>query len=114
MASGKYNITAEQGSTFVLDFTVSTDGSPWNLSTYSARMQVRAFTSSTDKLLDLSEALGDIVLNASGRVVITVSASRMAGVVEGKHYYDVELVSAGNEVTRILEGRFVVRPEVSR
>jgi hypothetical protein len=114
MAAGKYNITAEQGSTFVLDFTVATDGSPWDLSTYSARMQVRTFTSATDTLLNLSEDANDISLNASGRVVVTVSATRMANVVAGKHYYDLELVSAGGEVTRILEGRFVVKAEVSR
>lgn len=114
MAAGRYNIKAEQGSTFNLQFVVRTDGVPWNLSTYTARMQVRAFTTATDKLIDLTTENGGITVNASGQVNITHSASAMATVPEGKHYYDIELVSAGNEVTRILEGRFVVTPEVSR
>ncbi len=29
--SGKYNIVAEQGATFNLNFRVETDGTPWNL-----------------------------------------------------------------------------------
>ena len=114
MAAGKYNVKADQGSTFVLDFIVSTDSVPWNLTGYTARMQVRAFTSSPDTILDLSTAGGQIVLTSGGRVTVTVSAAVMSDVVAGKHYYDIELVSAGNEVTRILEGRFVVTAEVSR
>ena len=113
MAAGKYNVKADQGSTFVLDFVVSTDNVPWNLTGYTARMQVRAFTSSPTTLLDLSTGNG-IVVTASGRVTVTVSAGDMSDVVAGKHYYDLELASAGGEVTRILEGRFVVAAEVSR
>jgi hypothetical protein len=113
MAAGKYNVKADQGSTFVLDFIVSTDNVPWNLTGYTARMQVRAFTSSPDTILDLSTD-SEIVLTSGGRVTVTVSAAVMSDVVAGKHYYDIELVSAGNEVTRILEGRFVVAAEVSR
>lgn len=113
MAAGRYNITAEQGSTFTLNFTVDTDGVAWDLSTYTARMQVREAVAAVDKYLDLTSAAGDITLNASGNVVVTVSATRMAAVPAGRHVYDIELVSAGGVVTRILEGRFVVSPEVT-
>ena len=112
--AGRYDIFADQGATFHLRFFVSDDSVPRNLASYTARMQVRAFTSSTDKLLDLSSAAGDIVLTSGGQVDVTVSATRMANVVEGKHYYDIELVSAGGEVERILSGRFAVSAEVSR
>lgn len=112
--AGKYNIVAEQGATFTLDFTVSTDGTAWNLSTYSATMQVRKSTSASTALLDLSEADGDIVLTSSGGVTVTVDAATMADVPSGRWVYDIELVSAGNEVTRILEGRFIVTPEVTQ
>jgi hypothetical protein len=114
MANKYHKIIADQGATFVLDFTVKTDGTFWNLTTYSARMQVRTFASATDKLLDLTSGAGDIVLTAGGRVTVTVSAGRMANVVAGKHVYDLELVSAGNEVTRILQGQFIVDDEVTR
>jgi hypothetical protein len=38
----------------------------------------------------------------------------MSGVPAGRWVYDIELKSAGNEVTRILEGRFIVTPEVTQ
>jgi hypothetical protein len=32
----------------------------------------------------------------------------------GRWVYDIELTSSGGEVTRILEGRFIVTPQVTR
>lgn len=113
MAAGRYNVIAEQGATFTLQFTVDTDGSVWNLSTYTARMQVRESTNTATKFLDLTSAAGDISLTSLGVVTVTVSATDMAAVPAGRHLYDIELVSAGAEVTRILEGKFTVRPEVT-
>lgn len=114
MTPGKYNIIAPQGSTYRLTFTISTDGVPWNLSTYSARMQVRPNTNSTTKILDLSSDDGDITLNSSGEVSITASAEVMAAATTGRHVYDIELESAGGVVDRVLEGRFAVTPEVTQ
>lgn len=114
MTPGKYNIIAPQGSTYRLSFTISTDGVPWNLTSYSARMQVRPNTNSTTKILDLSSANGDITLNSSGVVSVTASADAMAAATPGRHVYDIELVSAGNVVDRVLEGRFAVTPEVTQ
>ena len=53
MSAGIYNIKAEQGSTFVFSFTITTDGTAWNLTGYSGRMQVRSSYQSTTKILDL-------------------------------------------------------------
>lgn len=113
MSAGKYNITADQGSTFKLDFTVTTDGAGWNLSTYSARMQVRTSVGASDTLLSLVSPT-NITLGSSGAVSITVSATTMAGIVAGRFVYDFEVESAGGEVTRILEGKFTVKAEVTR
>jgi len=38
----------------------------------------------------------------------------MATVVAGRFVYDFEVESAGGEVTRILEGKFTVKAEVTR
>ena len=35
--SGKYNIVADQGATFNLNFTVKTDDTPWDLSGYNVK-----------------------------------------------------------------------------
>ena len=111
--SGKYNIVADQGATFNLNFTVKTDGIPWDLSTYSATMVVKKSTSSATDLLNLSSANDDITLTNIGGVSITASASTMTNLPAGRWVYNIELTSSGSEVTRILEGRFIVSAEVA-
>jgi hypothetical protein len=108
--SGKYNIVAEQGATFNLNFRVETDGTPWNLTGYTFAMQVRRSTSATTTLLNLTTA----TMTSVGHVSATVSAATMADVPAGRWVYDIELTSSGAEVTRILEGRFIVTAEVTQ
>lgn len=108
--SGKYNIVAEQGATFNLDFRVETDGTPWNLTDYDFAMQVRRSTSSNTTLLEIISA----TMTSNGHVSATASAADMADVPAGRWVYDIELTSSGGEVTRILEGRFIVTPEVTQ
>lgn len=68
--------------------------------------------------------VGGIFLNASlggvtgaggstGGVYISIDSSTMANCPHGRHVYDCELI-AGDVVTRVLQGRFEVRPEVTR
>jgi hypothetical protein len=108
--SGKYNIVAEQGATFNLNFRVETNGTPWNLTGYTFAMQVRRSTSATTTLLNLTTA----TMTSVGHVTATVNATTMSGVPAGRWVYDIELTSSGGEVTRILEGRFIVTPEVTQ
>lgn len=108
--SGKYNIVAEQGATFNLNFRIETDGTPWNLTGYTFAMQVRRSSSSATTLLNLTSA----TMTSVGRVSATVNATTMSGVPAGRWVYDIELRSSGGEVTRILEGRFIVTAEVTQ
>jgi hypothetical protein len=114
MATGKHNITANQGETFNFSFTISTDGTPWDLTGYTARMQVRTTVEATDKLLDLTTSSGITLGGSAGTVAITVSATGMAALISGRHVYDIEVVSGSGTVTRILEGKFIVKAEVTR
>jgi hypothetical protein len=108
--AGKYNIVAEQGATFNFNFRVETDGVPWDLSDYTFAMQVRRSTSSNTTLLNITSA----TMTSVGRVSATVPATTMDGVPAGRWVYDIELTSSGDEVTRILEGRFIVSPQVTQ
>lgn len=112
--AGKYNTVAEQGATYNLNFTVATDGVAWDLTSYSAQMQVRRSANDANTLLDLSDTAGDITMNSSGEVAVTVSASDTNTLPVGRWFYDFELTSAGNEVTRLLEGRFIVSGQVTQ
>lgn len=113
--SNNYNLKATQGTTFYFKFTILTAGSPWNLTGYTARMQVRPTVEATKVLLNLNTENGTMSINASlGEVSISVPATTMAGVISGKHVYDIELVSGGGEVTKPLKGKFTVEAEVTR
>lgn len=113
MAGNNYNITAEQGSTFVLRFDIKTDGVAWDLSTYSARMQVRSSASATTAVLNLVSPT-NISLTNLGVVTVTVPASTMAGVTASKYVYDLELVDSTGVVTKPLKGNFIVLAEVTK
>ena len=108
--SGKYNIVAEQGATFNLNFRVETDGTPWNLTGYTFAMQVRRSTSDTNTLLNITSA----TMTSGGHVTATATATTMSGIPAGRWVYDIELTSSGGQVTRILEGRFIVTAEVTQ
>jgi len=108
--SGKYNIVADQGATFNFNFRVETDGVGWNLSDYTFAMQVRRSTSSDTVLLNITSA----TMTSLGAVSVTVTAATMNTLPAGRWVYDVELTSSGGQVTRILEGRFIVKAQVTQ
>ncbi len=116
MTAATYNITCEQGSTFVQTLTITDNATPpvaRNLSTYTARMQVRPDVESTTKLLDLTSAGGDMTLNSSGVIVVTVNATNTAALAQGG-VYDLEIESASGVVERVVEGTFTLNKEVTR
>jgi hypothetical protein len=113
VSAGTYNIKADQGSTFVFSFTISTSGTPWNLTGYSARMQVRASTQATTTVLNLVSPT-DITLTSAGVVTVTVNATTMAAATAGTFVYDLEVQSGSGIVTRLLQGKFIITPEVTR
>jgi len=50
---------------------------------------------------------------ATGGVYVSIDAETMKNCPSGRHLYDIELI-AGEVVTRVLQGRFEVRAEVTR
>jgi len=114
MAAGKYNIKVEQGATFILDFTIKTGSTPWNLTNYTARMQVRTSVNATTTLLSITNSDYITLGGSAGTVAISVPASLTDDLIAGRHVYDFELVSSGGQVWRVLEGKFTVSPEVTR
>lgn len=114
MAAGRYNITIEQGATFNMDFTIKTDSSNWNLTSYTARMQIRASAYSDVYVISLTDTDGITLGGSAGTVSILISAEDTAEIAAGKYVYDFELESAGGEVWRVLEGKCTVKAEVTK
>jgi hypothetical protein len=114
MIPGKYNIVCPQGSTYNQQFTYSINEVPVDLTTYTARMQVREKHTSTSKILDLTTENDGIVLGGeSGTITVNVSASDTAALVAKDYVYDLELISSST-VTRLFEGKFLVTAEVTK
>lgn len=113
MIPGKYNMMCPQGSTFNQVLTYSVDDVLVNLTGYSARMQVKEKHSSTVKQLDLTTSNGGIVLGgALGTITINASSTQTSAISAKEYVYDLELLY-GSTVIRIIEGKFIVTPEVT-
>lgn len=116
----KRDLTMNQGETWDPAFILrNPDKSYFNLTGYSARMQVRATYDSDTVLIEATTVNGKLVLNPTlGRVGLTLvpadtspiefSGESLSGV------YDLEVVSSGGVVTRVAEGSFTLLREVTR
>lgn len=112
MAS-RYNLVIDQGSTWEQALLYrDPSGAAIDLTGCTARMQVREFYESEEPLVSIDTDDG-ITISSGGRIDLVLTAEQTADIPAGKYVYDLELVN-GDVVTRLLQGRFVVDPEVTR
>lgn len=116
MAAGTYNFAAEQGATLERVITYKDSaGALVNLTSYTARMQVRLAVESTSFVLELTTSNGGITLGGTaGTITLLVSAAVMSSLAALTYVYDLEIVSPSGKVTRLIEGKFAVKAEVTR
>ena len=112
MAAGKYDIVIDQGSDFAIEVQIQQNSANVNLSTHSARAQLRPTPTSSTKTADFTCS----ITNASqGKIKMSLGNTVTANISNGKYYYDLELVnSSDSSVTRLIEGVARVTPEVTR
>ena len=110
-----YDITADQGATYSVVITYkNSNGTPINLTGYTARMQLRASYASATAALSLTTENGRIALGgAAGTITLTVAAATMETLEAKTYVYDLELVD-GSTVIRLLQGLFVNRPNATK
>ncbi len=77
-------------------------------------MQVRVDHSSPTYIVELTVGSGITITGATGQISITITAGATATIQPGTYVYDIELVAPNTTVQRLLEGKFVVTPEVTR
>lgn len=116
MAAGTYDFEIEQGASFRLQFVWKDSlGVAVNLTSYTARMQVRQSISSPDTLLELTTENGRIALGGSaGTVTLTLTPAVTEAFTWRKGKYDLELVAPDASVTRFMQGQITVSREVTR
>jgi len=111
--AGQYNWIADKGATLTRVITwYSTGTTPVDLTSYTAKMQVRSVPGGA-VVLELSTANGRIALGgAAGTITITAAASVM-NMTADLYQYDLEMTN-GAVVTRLVQGSFEVRDEVTQ
>ena len=113
MPAAYWKITIEQGATWTTTLTLADR----DLTGCTARMQIRETAPSPSPLLSLtsSPAAGIVITpGPPGIIAVTITAAQTTALTWKTGVYDLELVSAGGIVERLLKGDVVVDPEVTR
>lgn len=117
MPAGRYDIIIEAGATFQFRVTwKNPEGTPIDLTGYTARMKVKNQFGGTTIFSLSSPAAGITLGGAAGTVDITISATDTAtaiGDVDSTALYDLELQSSSGVVTRVVQGKAFLKPEVT-
>ena len=143
MPASRYDIYAEQGSTFKLHLDYKYKGGTGiDLINFSGSMQVRRSEKDPQVVLFLTKSgvtgggatgeftagtngvfgVGGISFNTSvsgttgytGGIMFRIDNTTMKNVPAGKHFYDFEITNSAGEVYRLIEGAFEVSREITK
>ena len=104
-------MTLEQGADFTTTVTVNgSNGSPTNLTSYTAAAQLRKSYYSTT-----ANSFTVTVSNAAnGELTMAMSAANTANLTPGRYVYDLLITSPTSIKTRVVEGVVTILPSVTR
>ena len=143
MPAGRYDIYADQGSTFKVHLQYNYNGGTGiDLSNFTGAMQVRRSYKDQDVILYLTQngvtgggitgeftaglngiaGVGGISFNTgvdgssgiTGGMLIKIDSETMKNTPYGKHFYDFEIVNTVGEVLRLIEGTFEISREITK
>lgn len=114
MAASIYDLIIEQGTTFSLTIILKKPNKiPFDLSGYTGRSQIRKNHAATDVMASFSVTVPSP--QKDGKVVMSLTDEQTSSLPSSSTgVYDLELESPTGEVTRILQGKVTVSPEVTR
>ena len=102
-----------QGATFTKRLTWTIDEVPVDLTGYTARMQARDKYGSSCIVVDITTENGGISLDDEGNIDLLIDSEYTELIIAKEYVYDLELDS-GSQVYRVIEGKFIVTPEVTK
>jgi hypothetical protein len=129
--AGVYNITIEQGSTFgrliaIEQPDLATDPTGqtfenFDLSGFTARMHIRRTIDTATPMITLTTENGRIAINPNiagaptknNEISLMITAADTATITTSG-VYDLEIVSAGGTVSKVIRGDVTLIPEVTR
>jgi len=114
MSAATTNLIIDQGATWSITFTYkNTDGTPINLTGYSAALQLRTSYDAASAALSLTSGSGIVLGGTAGTIAVTATATQTGALTAGEYVHDLELTSS-SVVTRLVQGRITVTPQVTR
>ena len=115
MISGIYNFTVDQGATFNRHIAVTNpDNSVFDLTGYSARMQIRRDIASTVVMLELTTDNGFLTVNGSSGTIDVYMTPAETSLLDRDGVYDLEIYDTDGVVYRLIRGVVRVNLEVTR
>lgn len=111
-----YNGVIDQGADWYINFTYEQpDGSPVNLTGYTAKLQLRTSPLAKTAVMTLSTDTGDgiVITGSTGLIACHATATKTAAINPAKYAYDLELYNSGI-VTRLIQGTMEVSANTTR
>ena len=111
--AGILNITIDQGETYTNTTSVFlADGvTAMNLTGYTVASKMRQnYTSTT------AHTITTTITNpaTAGKIDSSLTATETSAIKAGYYVYDLEITSSGGVVTRVVEGKIQMKPEVTK
>ena len=131
MIAGVYNLTIEKGSTFARlvsieqpDLAADPTGQTFenfDLSGFTARMHIRRTIDSETPMIILTTENGRIAINPNiagtptknNEIALSITAADTVNITTNG-VYDLEIISAGGTVSKVIRGDVTLIPEVTR
>ena len=116
MSAGRYDFVLDRGATVNRTFQV-TDmaGGAVSYNGFTARMQVRKEPNSPVVLLTATTESGHMqIVGNLGQINLVITDDETSGFTPGTYYYDLFISNSLDESIKLLEGRFIVHPSVTR
>ncbi len=111
MSAGTYNFILEQGATFNRILTLKENNAAMDLTDYSVASKMRSTHDSSTVVGTFTCTISDA---SAGKITMQMTNSTTAAIEEGIYVYDLEITASSGTVTRIMEGKVTVNPEVTR
>lgn len=110
MAVAAVNIVIEQGTDYQEVFTVNNpDGSPLNLTGYTAAAKMRKFPDSST-----STSFNVGIVSTAGQVVVSIANTITTQLKGGRYYYDVIITEGSTgKKSKVVDGMVIVNPSES-
>jgi hypothetical protein len=107
MLPATYPITIPQGTDQSLPFTIA----GYDLTTYTAKLQARTQYGAKTAFVTLTNGSGITLGNGTFTIAFTSAQTNTFPL--GRWVYDLEIISSGGQISRVIQGSFTVTPQVT-